>query len=104
MKSRLALLAALVVWAALHGLAHADIYMWTDPQTGQKRMSNLPPPWLGAPPTRRAPRVEVMRGNRVIDPLTALTTPQSPLPAAPAGSAPAAPKAEESSAVAGSGE
>jgi hypothetical protein len=41
--------------------ACADLYRWTDPQSGSIKYSNVPPPWLGDPEKeRRAPAVKVI--------------------------------------------
>lgn len=75
---RLLSLAACVASFALAGApAWADMYMWRDPQTGAKRMSNIPPRWVVE--QTRGPRVQVIRGNTVIDLNTSLS---NPLPAA----------------------
>lgn len=87
-----------VVLACLPWAAAADMYTWKDPQTGRTRMSNSPPQWLreGLP----GPRVEVMRGNKLIDAATAFASPQEPAQMserqrAMAGASPAADRAHE---------
>ncbi len=56
----------------------ADVYVWKDPQTGATRITSMPPPWLKSPGAhRRAPKVEVIRGTKVMDPATAAATPQA---------------------------
>ena len=70
----LALCAAL---AAPGDWALADVFMWRDPQTGAKRMSNIPPRWVVE--RTRGPAVQVIRGNTVIDLNSSLS---NPLPAA----------------------
>lgn len=73
---KIARIAAISLLACLPLAAAADMYTWRDPQTGRTRMSNSPPQWLrdGQP----GPRVEVIRGNQVIDPAKAFATPQAP--------------------------
>lgn len=56
--------------------AQADVYTWRDPQTGRKRMSNIPPRWVLE--NAVGPRVEVIRGNTVIDVGTSIAKPQEP--------------------------
>ena len=56
--------------------ARADVYTWRDPQTGGKRMSNIPPRWVVE--NTVGPRVEVMRGSSIIDLNKALASPQEP--------------------------
>ncbi len=46
------------------GMAWADVYIWRDPQTGAKRMSNVPPPWVRD--NTRGPRVEILRDGKPI--------------------------------------
>jgi hypothetical protein len=61
---------ACAMLVALDG--RADVYVWKDPQTGSTRMTNVPPPWVRSPPEqRRTPKVEVIRGSKVMDPATA---------------------------------
>ena len=59
--------------------ANADVFMWKDPATGKTRMTNIVPQWLREPkPGARAPKVEVMRGGKVLDAATALAPPEPP--------------------------
>lgn len=53
-------LAAAGVLALLAGTAaHAEMYRYRDPETGQVKLTNIPPPWMKA--GRPGPRVEVIR-------------------------------------------
>ena len=62
--------------------ANADVYMWKDPATGKTRMTNIVPQWLREPkPGARMPKVEVIRGGKVLDPATAFAKPEPPPPA-----------------------
>ena len=76
-------LPAAVLWlAALLALpcgpAAADVFMWKDPATGKTRMTNIAPPWLREPkPGVRIPKVEVIRGGKVLDPAAAFATPEA---------------------------
>ena len=59
--------------------ANADVYMWKDPATGKTRMTNIVPQWLREPkPGARMPKVEVIRGGKVLDPATAFAKPEPP--------------------------
>lgn len=49
-------------WA---GAASADLYRWRDPESGSIKFSSDPPPWYGdAQKERRAPKVELIPGER----------------------------------------
>ena len=49
----------------LAGPAAADLYRWTDPETGTTKFSSYPPPWYGDPAkARRAPKVEVIPAGK----------------------------------------
>jgi hypothetical protein len=82
---RLPLLIAIAVAAAS---AHAELYRYRDPDTGQMKLTNVPPPWLAKP---GAPRTDVIREP------AATAAPVSPKPA----SAPAEPPGLAPSAGAG---
>lgn len=59
--------------------ANADVFMWKDPATGKTRMTNIVPQWLREPkPGARTPKVEVIRGGKVLDAATALAPPEPP--------------------------
>ena len=47
--------------------ANAQVYRWTDPQTGGTHISNIPPAWYTNPGTRTSPRVAVYENGRMID-------------------------------------
>ena len=86
--------AMLLAGALLAAPAHADVFVWKDPQTGRTRMSNIAPPWLREPvPGKRTPKVEVVRDNKVIDPSVAFATPQRAPEPPPNAAANAAAKA-----------
>jgi len=70
------LLAALCPGLFAGGMARADVYIWRDPQTGAKRMSNIAPPWVRA--NTRGPRVEVLRDGKPISTQAATANPQAP--------------------------
>ena len=70
------LLVALAVAAAS---AQADMYRYRDPETGQMKLTNIPPPWL-AKPGAAAPRTDVIRDQ---------ATPAAPAAAKPAAEPPA---------------
>jgi hypothetical protein len=59
--------------------AMADVYIWIDPKTGKKAMSNFLPSWLrDAQPGQKLPKFEIWRDGRQIDLATALGTPPPP--------------------------
>jgi len=70
------LLVALAVAAAS---AQAEMYRYRDPETGQMKLTNIPPPWL-AKPGAAAPRTDVIRDQ---------ATPAAPAAAKPATEPPA---------------
>ena len=88
MNLRVALCAATLL--AMLGAAlpaAADVYIWIDPKTGKKAMSNFLPSWLrDAQPGQKLPKYEIWRDGNKIDLATALGTPQ-PLPEVPTRSA-----------------
>lgn len=46
----------------------AQVYQWTDPETGKKRLSNVAPPWILQPLLDRAgPRVQVYYEGKLVD-------------------------------------
>lgn len=90
--------ALLLAAALLPPVAVADMYTWRDPETGRTRMSNIPPPWVRDGSS--GPRVEVIRGNRVIDIPTALSKPQPPAELSPSQRAAARLPAQDKPAVA----
>lgn len=48
--------------------ALAQVYEWIDPESGRKRLSNVPPPWLRQPLGERpGPRVQVYFEGRLAD-------------------------------------
>lgn len=57
-------LAGLLALAAVP--AHAQIYSWTDPATGQRRMAGDAPGWYGTGPVR-GPRTVVTLGVFLLD-------------------------------------
>lgn len=69
-------LAALCTVPFAGGMAWADVYIWRDPQTGAKRMSNIPPLWVRE--NTRGPRVEVLRDGKPISAQAASSNPQAP--------------------------
>jgi hypothetical protein len=75
---------ALLGWA---GDAAADLYRWVDPESGSIKFSSYPPPWYGdSVKSRRAPKVELIPGERSA-PSTqkAATATAKPTPAAARG-------------------
>ena len=69
----------------------ADVYIWIDPKTGRKTMSNFLPSWLrDAQPSQRLPKYEIWRDGKKIDLATALGSPP-PVPEAPTRSTPGQP-------------
>ena len=60
----LMVLAVLLVGVALP--VHAQIYSWTDPATGQRRMAGDAPGWYGTGPVR-GPRTVVTLGVFLLD-------------------------------------
>jgi len=91
---------ALALLACLAGAAaHAQVYSWRDPQSGQLRISTVPPPWLrdrGA--AAAGPRVHVYKDGKVVPPdrVGAGGRVLEPEPAAGAGDAGAAAQKTES--------
>lgn len=78
-----ALVAALGMALPAAWPAFADVYIWIDPRTGKKSMSNYLPTWLrDAQPGQKLPKYEIWRDGRQIDLATALGTPQ-PAPPVP---------------------
>jgi hypothetical protein len=76
----------LIALAAAAASAQADLYRYRDPDTGQTKLTNLPPPWL-AKPGAPAPRTDVIREP------AAPPSPKpaaAPAPAEPPGLAPSA--------------
>ncbi|MCL4798608.1 MAG: hypothetical protein KJ025_03420 [Burkholderiales bacterium] len=67
---RAALAAALAaLLAAAAAPAHAQVYSWRDSQTGQLRISTVPPPWLRAGgATAAGPKVNVIKDGKVVPP------------------------------------
>lgn len=60
--------ALLIALGMGHGVAAiADIYVWRDPESGQKKFSNIPPAWYREEQRVTGPRVVVMRGSEVVD-------------------------------------
>jgi hypothetical protein len=60
MNRVIALSAVIAASLAAAALAHAQIYRYRDPQTGQVKYTNIPPPWLKNPGSR-GPKVDVIR-------------------------------------------
>lgn len=59
--------------------AAADVYIWIDPKTGKKAMSNFLPSWLrDAQPGQKLPKYEIWRDGKKIDLATALGSPPPP--------------------------
>lgn len=68
---RAALRVALLGMLALACAApvQGQVYSWRDPQTGQLRLSTVPPPWLRDPGrTAAGPRVNVFKDGKVVPP------------------------------------
>jgi hypothetical protein len=53
--------------AFLAAPAIAQVYSWRDPTTGERRISNFPPPWYSRGEQARGPRVVATAGNKVVD-------------------------------------
>jgi uncharacterized iron-regulated membrane protein len=70
------LILALLCAVAFTGTAWADVYIWRDPQTGARRMSNAPPPWIRD--NTRGPKVEILRDGKPISAEAASANPQAP--------------------------
>jgi hypothetical protein len=70
------LILALLCAVAFTGTAWADVYIWRDPQTGARRMSNVPPPWVRD--NTRGPKVEILRDGKPISAEAASANPQAP--------------------------
>ena len=47
--------------------AHAQMYSWKDPNTGQSKFSNIPPPWYSRGESVSGPRVTMTLGGKVVD-------------------------------------
>lgn len=75
-QSARGLLLVLLCAGAFTGIAWADVYIWRDPQTGARRMSNVPPPWVRD--NTRGPKVEILRDGKPISAQAAAANPQAP--------------------------
>jgi hypothetical protein len=81
------LLVAVVVSLIGGADAQAEMYRYRDPETGQMKLTNIPPPWMAS---GRGPQVELIQ----YPPASAASPAAPPAPAAPASTAsPAAPRA-----------
>jgi hypothetical protein len=61
--------AVLVLLACcMSAVAHAQVYSWRDPQTGQLRISSVPPSWLRVGAAGAGPTVHVYKDGRIVPP------------------------------------